>query len=196
MLLTKLVPLVAYGPLQLNFGPPDLAVDGWEAAFATVTGTPFLQLNSQVPPAFGFWGGDYQGATHEAGDSDASSSFSQLPDGAYLCLMSVPIGSYNLEVSVGNHSGSASSCLELESGARIYDGSTASIQKAAAVVHKEALDSCLTLRSCVADAVVNTWKVEEIQCHSSCAFCTATGEADCVRMVASVWPASPMHQLV
>jgi len=173
-------PSLAYGPVHLNFGPPDLAVDGWEAAFATVTGTPFLQLTSLDPPVFGFWGGNYQGVSHESGAEDAFSSFSVLPEGAYLCLMSVPIGSYSLQVIVGSSKSSVSSCLESDSGS-IFDGSSTAGEDVTVtkVVHKQTLESCLTLRACAAATVVNTWKVEEISCHSSCAFCTGTSDVEC-----------------
>ncbi|CAJ1407220.1 unnamed protein product [Effrenium voratum] len=133
-----------------------------------------------VPPVFGFWGGDYTGTVHNASDATSDGSFSVLPSGAYLCLMSVPVGSYTLEVAVGDLLGSASSCLELESGAKIYEGSAAvgAIERASAVVQKESLGACLTLRAC-ADAVVNSWEVSQIACHSSCGFCSGTAESQC-----------------
>ncbi|CAK9080948.1 60S ribosomal protein L15 [Durusdinium trenchii] len=171
----------AFGPVQLNFGPPESdSVEGWEAAFGTVTGTPFLQLTSLDPPVFGYWGGDYQSAVHVQLDASPNGSFSILPENVFLCLVSVPVGSYHLEVSVGNASGVASSCLELDNGVRIYEGQTlaGAIDTAFAQLQKQDLDSCLTLRAC-AEAVVNSWKVEEITCHSSCSFCSGTSDGQC-----------------
>ncbi|CAE6942477.1 Ttn [Symbiodinium sp. CCMP2456] len=170
-----------FGPVHLNFGPPDLAVDGWEAAFGTLSNTPFLQLTSLQPIVFGFWGGDYASATHTSRDSTAEGTFSALPLDAYLCLMSVPVASYAVEVTVGDPSGETASCLKLEDGTVVYEASTATgdFGIGTAVVHKQAVDTCMTLRACAASAAVNTWKIEQILCHSSCAFCVGTLEGNC-----------------
>jgi len=149
-----------FGPVQLNFGPPDVAVEGWEAAFATLSNTPFLQLTSLQPIVFGFWGGDYASTTHTSRDSTAEGTFSALSLDAYLCLMSVPVSSYLVEVTVGDPLGETVSCLKLEDGTVVYEGSTATgaFGIGTAVVHKQ---------------------VEQILCHGSCAFCVGTLESDC-----------------
>ena len=144
----------AFGPVHLNFGPPDEQMAGWEAgfepleprlkaAFATVSGTPFLQLPGELrilEP--GLSGGPFalrgalwcrrcwaSGAAHTrmlstrvARTPRVASACCrrgrQKPSEAegharcrYLCLVSVPVGSYELHVSIWNSTGSGTRCL-------------------------------------------------------------------------------------
>eukprot|EP00931_Biecheleriopsis_adriatica_P029389 TRINITY_DN17450_c0_g1_i2.p1 TRINITY_DN17450_c0_g1~~TRINITY_DN17450_c0_g1_i2.p1 ORF type:complete len:1097 (-),score=203.72 TRINITY_DN17450_c0_g1_i2:1174-4464(-) len=171
----------AFGPVRLNFGPPSVEVSGWEAAFKTVGVTPFIQLDSFLPPIYGFWSGNLQGVVHTEHDQSALGTFSSLPSGTGLCLMSIPVGSYSLQVNIGDSAGTTDSCLELLGGEKLYDNSTASgaFGSSVLVVHKQSADDCLTLRACRDSTVVNTWEVEQFACHSSCQFCTGTAPSQC-----------------
>eukprot|EP00442_Polarella_glacialis_P021340 CAMPEP_0115062968 /NCGR_PEP_ID=MMETSP0227-20121206/8846_1 /TAXON_ID=89957 /ORGANISM="Polarella glacialis, Strain CCMP 1383" /LENGTH=231 /DNA_ID=CAMNT_0002448417 /DNA_START=61 /DNA_END=753 /DNA_ORIENTATION=+ len=174
-------PVLAFGPVRLHFGPASLAVSGWDSAWATISGTPFLMINSLLPPLYGIWGGDYASATQTQREATALGAFSTLAAETSLCLTSVPIGSYSLQVNVGDSAGPTSSCLDLLSGEKIYEGTTTSgaFASGTAIVHKQTVEECLRIRACQGGSVINTWEVDHIVCHSSCSFCTGTSNSQC-----------------
>ncbi|CAE8619605.1 unnamed protein product [Polarella glacialis] len=160
-------PVLAFGPVRLHFGPASLAVSGWDSAWATISGTPFLMINSLLPPLYGIWGGDYASATQTQREATALGAFSTLAAETSLCLTSVPIGSYSLQVNVGDSAGPTSSCLDLLSGEKIYEGTTTSgaFASGTAIVHKQTVEECLRIRACQGGSVINTWEVDHIVCH-------------------------------
>lgn len=189
-ILSSVGPIVAAAvvpPLRLNFAPPASEVPvGFEAACATIGPSPFVAWSGlYFGSSFGgYWVGNFFTVKHTERSASSLGTFSTVPSGTSLCILSVPVGSYLLKVQAGDAVNTTSGCFEIDipAGSRgIYKQNTSAGAFASGelVVFKQNFNDCLRLSSCQDGSVINTWEIAQIACDATCSFCSGASASQC-----------------